>query len=293
MADELERFASLFRNEEQVREELYNLLTKMPRIRDVEITHGSQEYGKDIVFYSESGFDEWVLNACVVKNDKISGSADSNAGARNVFQQVEQALDTPYINREGKDEPVARVYVISTWDSPQTTMSSIQGKLKSRSGQVSFLCGAFLREKFSRFWPEFLLFDSTMLGSYVSKLQHQIDEADPTVFLMAEHQLISSSARKFTEIYVRPHFQLMFKQVALRVQMPFLEALKKNVTRPFVEDFANKLNFAAGFLSEPQVWEHGDPVAAPYIADSFRILARRLPPTWHPQYTQTPRALTP
>jgi hypothetical protein len=41
-------------------------------IQGVEVPHGPQEYGKDIVFYSQDAIGDWILNACVVKNAKIT-----------------------------------------------------------------------------------------------------------------------------------------------------------------------------------------------------------------------------
>src|SRR5580692_12888186 len=98
MADDLRRFVETFRTEDDLRKHAATLLSKMPRNQGVQITHGSQEYGKDVVFYSPDGFGDFLLNACVVKLGKITGSAEDNQGARNVFNQVEQALDTPFIS---------------------------------------------------------------------------------------------------------------------------------------------------------------------------------------------------
>ncbi len=170
MVTELERFSQAFESEADLRNQLATLLTKMGN-EGVQITHGTQEYGKDIIFYSLDGFGSRVLNACVVKKDKINGSADDNHGARNVFNQVEQALDTAHINGAGQDELVAKVFVISPFDCSQPTLRSIQGKLKTRSNQIDYLCGSRLLEKFAQHWPEFLAFESSFLGSYVASLQ--------------------------------------------------------------------------------------------------------------------------
>jgi hypothetical protein len=66
--------------------------------------------------FAPDGFQNWELNACVVKNDKLLGSADSDVGARTVFTQAEQALDTPFINARGEGERVAKVFIVSPYD---------------------------------------------------------------------------------------------------------------------------------------------------------------------------------
>jgi hypothetical protein len=48
-AHELYRFAEAFKSEDDLRKHLAALLNKMPHTQGVQITHGAQEYGKDIV----------------------------------------------------------------------------------------------------------------------------------------------------------------------------------------------------------------------------------------------------
>src|SRR5258708_4428025 len=135
---ELHRFADAFKSEDDLRKHLATLLNKMPHTQGVQITHGMQEYGKDIVFYAPDGFGNWQLNACVVKKTKITGSVDDNDGARTVFNQAEQALDTPFTNGMGEEERVSKVFIISPLDSSQIAINSIQGKLKAHFGKVEF-----------------------------------------------------------------------------------------------------------------------------------------------------------
>jgi hypothetical protein len=61
---ELHRFAEAFKSEDDLRKHLAALSNKMPHTQGVQITHGAQEYGRDIVFYAPDGFDNWQLNAC-------------------------------------------------------------------------------------------------------------------------------------------------------------------------------------------------------------------------------------
>lgn len=94
---ELPRFSSEF----LLQQAIAGLLARLPEISGVQILHGGQEYGKDIVFNVTGPFGETFHCACVVKNTKVTGEAGSSKGARTVFQQVEQALDTPYVDGEG------------------------------------------------------------------------------------------------------------------------------------------------------------------------------------------------
>ncbi len=87
---------------------LAKLLSKIPNHSGVQILQGSAELGKDIIFYTPSAFDQKDLNACVVKNTKITGNASTPTGARTVFNQAQQALDTPLVDENGREQKVRR-----------------------------------------------------------------------------------------------------------------------------------------------------------------------------------------
>ena len=207
MDSELSRFQHLFDNEAVLRSVLVQLLRRIPEIEGVQLTHGTQELGKDIVFYSLGPLREKRLCACVVKNSPISGSVDSLSGAMTVLHQVHQALDNPYINGNGEPERVAVVYVISPFELSQPAIRSIQGSLDKRSGQTTFRCGGHLLEQFKEYFPEFLVFESGALGSYIAAVQRQVDSDDPLSTLSEQHALIARAGASFKENYVRQGFR--------------------------------------------------------------------------------------
>ena len=138
-------FNQSFSSESLLQQAIAGLLTRMPDITGVQILQGTQELGKDLVFYIRGGFGEQLLCACVVKNTKITGDAGRAEGARTVFLQAQQAFDTPYVDGSGRDNRVERVYIITPFDLPPATIYSIEGRLKERSGQVVFIGGYIVR----------------------------------------------------------------------------------------------------------------------------------------------------
>ncbi len=115
----LDWFIASFTNEDALRKAMLMLLEKMPGVRNVRHTHGREERGKDIVFNCLGPFGNQQLVACVIKNEQITGAADSDQGARAVYIQAEQALDTPIANvATGFDERVTQVFVISPYECP-------------------------------------------------------------------------------------------------------------------------------------------------------------------------------
>ncbi|HMF64523.1 MAG TPA: hypothetical protein VK608_10585 [Edaphobacter sp.] len=100
----VERFAKLFKSEADLRLALIGLLERMPSTTNIQHTHGSDELGKDIVFDVTSAFAQKTTVACVVKNSKISGSVNSGEGARTVYLQADQCLDSPYFDISGVEK---------------------------------------------------------------------------------------------------------------------------------------------------------------------------------------------
>jgi hypothetical protein len=279
MATELERFAEAFPLEDDLRKHIATLLTKM-HTQGVQITHGPQEYGKDIVFYAPDAFGNWTLQACVIKNAKISGSVDDNDGARNVLFQIEQALDTPFINSSGADEHVSRVYVMSPYECSQISMRSIQGKLRTRSGQTEFLCGNSLLAKFAQDWPEFLFFESTLLGSYVADLQKAFDETDPISFLASQHNIFAHAGIEWRNVYVRQMFETQLQQFDLLVGVPDLGMLDTLLDQARLMNFIEQIHFAAEFIQQSEVWDSGDQEKANQLSTSLEWIASEAKGKW-------------
>lgn len=211
---DLDTFARAFENEKALIEHIATLLRKMGR-RNVRITHGKLERGKDIVFYGPSGIDEDVLYACVVKNKRIRGSVDSTNAAKTVLSQAEQAQDEAYINPEtGEEEFVKAVYVISPFDIPDSAMLSISGRMRQR-GTVRFICGRHLLELFAKHWESFLLFESDIFVSYLLRLQSGLSKDSALLNVLLRKSILDQAPREFERLYIQPAFYQRFIAMAV------------------------------------------------------------------------------
>jgi hypothetical protein len=281
---ELQQFIKSFPNEAQLRETLIKLFTRIPGITGIQHTHGTQEYGKDIIFYARDAIGDLILYACVVKNDKITGAADGQTSGRNVLIQVEQAFDTPHINPSGGEENVGHVYVVSPYECPQTTMRAIKGKLQPRSGQVTFLCGRLLFEKFAKYWGEYLAFETTILGSYLARLQRNFQEADPIAFLMNQHQIISSGSKDLVKVYVRQRFRKILQQFELMPGITVYPGMLPDILEEDVAALARNLTSIAGLLRNPEAWDPSQVVNAEPTAAELVSVAEALRASWNAEY---------
>jgi hypothetical protein len=203
---DLQTFASAFPSESDLRAAIADLLPRLQNAGEVKITHGAQEYGKDIVFRTRGPLLEAVLCACVIKNCKITGAVDSNRGAMTVLNQVKQCLGHPYVNAKGEPERVGRVYVMSPQECSPIAMNSITGELQERGGQLMFVCGKDLLDLFEAYLPGFLLLQSGLLGTYLSSLKQSLEEDTPLAHLAFRHGILAKAKKITARAYVRPRF---------------------------------------------------------------------------------------
>lgn len=139
----------------------------------MQILQGAQEYGKDIVFSTIGPLNDTVNCACVVKNHRISGKVGDSRSASVVLEQIEQALEIPYLDGAASKISVQRVYVISPEEIGQSTIRSVEAKLSSRGGQVVFLGGSRLLELFELYWPDFFADEYNAVERYLTDLATQ------------------------------------------------------------------------------------------------------------------------
>jgi hypothetical protein len=80
----VEEFAATFPSERVLQHALARLLAKIPGHSGVQILQGPDELGKELIFYTPRPFGTKDLNACVVKNTKITGDAKNTVRAPTV-----------------------------------------------------------------------------------------------------------------------------------------------------------------------------------------------------------------
>lgn len=199
-------FAGAFENETALTRAIADLLRRMGR-EAVQVCHGVQEYGKDIVFYVPDGFGKPGLQACVIKNTKISGDMASDDGIRTVLNQAQTALSTPWINGRGEEESIESVYIISPYECSQGSMRAISRDLVHRLGQVKFICGSDLFDAFAHYWPDFVLFESGTLTKYLSSVPKTVTIDSTVTSLVHRYANMSSDVKPMSQVYVHRDFR--------------------------------------------------------------------------------------
>jgi hypothetical protein len=235
----VEEFAQSFPSEQVLQQALAKLLSKIPNHTGVQILQGNAEIGKDIIFYTPAAFGERELNACVVKNTKITGNASTSTGARTVFNQAQQALDTPLLDENGKEHRVSRVFIITPYPIPPQTTNSIVGGLKATDDKVQFVSGSKLFELFKTHWPEYLSEEFTLIHTYADALTQNTGTAKEFAGLSFQYQLGTIEAN-VKRVYVQPKFHRFVRSYSLS---PLSEGIPIQLeSRPYIESYIQALS---------------------------------------------------
>lgn len=226
----------------------------MPNISGVQIRHGPQEDGKDIVFHGPGPFGDSLPCACVVKNQRITGAVASSGGARTVLFQVQQALDTPFTDGSGRDVRIQRAYVVCPFPISAAALNSIAGALRERSGAVIFVGGHDLFRLFKSHWPTFLADEYSMLARYADDVRKQLVANRPLNNLTIQYGL-GSAEQPF--IYVRQSFNRRLTSYScdsLTELLPQRAELKGALSEGHVNDLVNRFERILGITSHLTEW---------------------------------------
>lgn len=245
-----------FQNEVVLQQALAFLLTRIPGITEVQILQGAQEYGKDIVFRSTGPLGELLYCACVVKNQRLTGKVGTRGSLRAVYDQIEQALDTPFVDGSGETRRIQHVYVMCPEEISPSAMGSVVGKLTARSGQVTFKCGTSLFEMFMHHWADFIADEKSLLTSYSVRLEEAGRSTTAMSVLALEHGLGPLPEMR-KQLYVEPSFHREIKHYELDwPETSLLDAdwLLRSWSKPRLSEVRSALQDAIKFFAHCASW---------------------------------------
>ncbi len=235
MTPELQAFIDHFKDEAELRSAIEGLLAKREDCLGVRNLHGRDERGKDLIFYAPAITGRPKLHACVVKLERINGSAsDATSGARNVLIQCDQALDTPVVNTQGQEEWVSYIYVMCPYELSATAMGSVAGMFKGRASQIEFVCGHDLLQMFKVHWPDFIFFQPDLLSAHLETLAKEL-ESDANIQRLATAHGLSTLAQK-KNIYVEPSLSQVRAKLSRGAALPDRSLLSKITSPREIED---------------------------------------------------------
>ena len=145
---------------------LKNLLTKMDPESLVEITHGHDEYGKDLVMVREDQFGQTVI-AMVVKTGDIR--AKTLGRIDEVKSQVNQAIAHPAILKTIRERlTVSKVWVILAGELSGQAHERLEKEVEARDITIYDL--DWLIEHFTEYYPQ-VFFEGKVMDVLQERIQ--------------------------------------------------------------------------------------------------------------------------
>jgi len=174
--------------EKDLHKHLKSLLNKMDPSAIVEITHGPEEYGKDIVMVREDKFGKTTIGIVVKVGDirgKTSGEVDK------IKSQVEQAFaHSARLKAFVEDLPVSEVWIMMAGELSRNAHKRLKRELKSRNIRIFDI--NWLISNFTDYYPQ-VFFE----GKLMDFIQEKIQE------LETKH-MFSQRGKNLSECFVEP-----------------------------------------------------------------------------------------
>ena len=172
----------------------------------VEITHGPQEFGKDLVIIKVDNFTKEVIGVVVKRgriNGKTLGDVDGlkslaktvlSKGAEKTLEeirsQIQQALTHPAETKSIlADLPVSKVFVVLAGDLSKNARKRLRNELES---EIEIFDIEWLINNFTEFYPE-LFFE----GRIINFLEKKISELE-------ENHRLGKTGKNLSEYFVDP-----------------------------------------------------------------------------------------
>jgi len=210
-------------DEKNFRQVLSQLYEKMEYI-DVRITHGTQEFGKDLVFYEEDKFGEKIWFACVVKKGDANQSLYGD-----ISRQVAECLVKPFDHHIYGKVKITRVFVVVSGSYKDNTKALITESIKNGENPIKYFEGSNIAELIE--WKD--------LG-YLFDEQENLSVANALHKEFVINNLINNTTLKFLEA----DFGILLDEmddfsINVRAKSNLLFEERKN----YVEEKEHKISF--------------------------------------------------
>ncbi|NKE73407.1 restriction endonuclease [Candidatus Manganitrophus noduliformans] len=220
--------------------DLYPLIRDLLRVmgyKQVTITHGPLEVGRDLVFLESDPIGRHIWRGVQVKTDSLTGSLATEKGARAVINQCEAALDTPYTDPNGQEVGLFEVWLVSPYPVSDFAKLSIKGKQKIGS-KVHIIEGPRLCDLVEEFIPDLIESGSKPIEKYLRALIAFCDS--PEEYLSTKMKMTYS----ISDIFIDPLVAIeLIKGDSLFKKEPLSKVMR-------CEELKSSLNFVIPLLRE-------------------------------------------
>lgn len=162
--------------ESDLRQIVRELLVRLKYDR-VTIVHGNRELGRDLVFLESDRLGRPIWRGVQVKSKKLTGRVGSPSFAREVVQQCELALESPFATGQG-DVLLAEVWLVTPFPLAEAAKAALNARLGGKGQGVEIIDGPRLEGLLREHWPEVLSEGPAPVQSYLAKLEAFCDSPE-------------------------------------------------------------------------------------------------------------------
>lgn len=188
--------------EKTLHQVLADLLREMGYQR-VSITHGTLEFGRDLVFMQVDPIGREIWRSIQAKIEAPTGSLSDSKGLRSLATQCQAALDTPYVDEAGQQHRIQEVWIVTPHVLSEQAKLSTAGLLGSDK-RIFVIDGTSLLDLLKKYLPTLLESGSRPIQEYLSSLTSLCES--PEEYIAARLQ----AHYRISEIYVPPNASVVY-----------------------------------------------------------------------------------
>ena len=200
------------------------LLEKMGS-KNITITHGSLEKGKDLLFYKENEFEEREYTGVQAKAVNIHGCAGEKGNATEILNQAQQAFTHEFQDTyDNKTKNIDRYIVMTSGNITETAKESIRGQLKAVGcyKTIQFFDGNKLVDLVDKWMPDFFWEEYNYFNRYFREMKKDF-ETIKDISAIGQKEPIN-----LEDIYVSLKLSEISSERERNMEMP--EEMRKNIS---------------------------------------------------------------
>ncbi len=159
---------------------LMQLFQKLPRVLDVEYTHGTQEFGADIILQRDEeilGNSEYI--GIVIKSKPIKQDLAE------IIRQIDECFQIPRTFKNGKENiRISTVWVVTNSKIEHNAKVKINSQFASR--KVEFVDGSRIKSLIDKYLPSYWSNIDYVIGNFLSISLSKVSSDDEKASLLSE-----------------------------------------------------------------------------------------------------------
>lgn len=193
--------------------ELHHILAQLFEamdFKDVKVTHGTQEFGKDLVFYEENKFGDKIWHSCVVKKGDVNQSVYSD-----IIRQIDESRLKPFDHHQYGKVKISHVFVVASGVYKENTKALITEKIINGESFIKYFDNSNIADLIEKLDLKFLFenpeIESVSQAAYKAFVLQNMSDTNGIKFLEADFGVPIDAIDDF-KINIRAKSKALFEE---------------------------------------------------------------------------------